>query len=230
MITIRTAVFETNSSSEHCIVYHKEARDPSEFPPLNADGILEIEVKHLWQCGEAGTETGDVRDIIEYLCVLAINCFPWRDEEKAIGNSLSKTDCLLDIQYAYEKAGLEAPKGFYAYFLDVDGNRHDFEGINNKNWINGADESGTVEYWIDRSYNEMDKDGFEKYYAAHPELFANAIRAKHCIGINHNLCWDSYAKSTDHFDAGYGGDADPDENYTPGDLLTTKSELSFYRT
>ena len=92
MITIRTAVFETNSSSEHCIVYHKEARDPSEFPPLNADGILEIEVKHLWQCGEAGTETGDVRDIIEYLCVLAINCFPWRDEEKAIGNSLSKTD------------------------------------------------------------------------------------------------------------------------------------------
>ena len=62
MLTIRNQVFETNSSSEHCISFSQEYRTADEFPKLNKDGILEVEIKHYWTCGAEGTETDNVSD------------------------------------------------------------------------------------------------------------------------------------------------------------------------
>lgn len=225
MRTIRHNVFETNSSSEHCIAFNPMLRTPDEFPKLTPDGILEIEVKHNWECGEPGTDTSSLEAIIEYLCVLAIHCSPYPDTEK-VGNTVSKKQFLDEIKYAYEKMGLPQPTDFYAYFLDTDGNRHEYLGDKQTNWINAKDGDGNIEVDIDGMSHWYTQEEFDAYCEKHPDEIAKCIRSKHCIGINHNLCWKSYDTVTDRFDTGMWDT----ESRSSSDLLMTRSELYFYRT
>ena len=73
METFRYGSFETNSSSEHTMTYCSDPRTADELPELAENGNLEIEIKHFWHCGGEGCETSDLRDIIEYLYMLAAN-------------------------------------------------------------------------------------------------------------------------------------------------------------
>lgn len=109
MKTIRTSVFETNSSSEHCLTLSTEPRQKEEFPALTDDGVLELEVTRFWECSDE-CDTEILRDIMEYIAVLADAC---NDTESG----------LRMIQRAYEEAGLAAPKSIYLYVVDELGKR-----------------------------------------------------------------------------------------------------------
>jgi hypothetical protein len=89
-------------------------RTPDEFPVPNEDGILEIEVTRYWQCDDECV-TSNLRDIIEYICVLAD------------GSGNDHKGALEVLRTQYEEAGLTPPKDFYLYVVDIDGHRHPYE-------------------------------------------------------------------------------------------------------
>ena len=123
MRTIRKYVFETNSSSMHCITFCNEdlgadgklvERTTDEYPVPNEDGVLEIEVTRYWECSDLCI-TSNLRDIIEYFCVLAD------------GSGYDHKGALELLRNQYEAAGLTPPKDFYLYVVDMDGNRISYE-------------------------------------------------------------------------------------------------------
>ncbi len=126
MRTIRKSVFETNSSSMHCITVCNEdlgadgkpvKRTTDEYPVPNEDGVLEIEVTRYWECSDQCV-TSNLRDIIEYICVLAD------------GSDGDHKGALELLQDQYEVTGLTPPKDFYLYVVDMDGNKISYESGN----------------------------------------------------------------------------------------------------
>ena len=113
MRTVRQNVFETNSSSMHTLTITSERRMPNEFPPLSEDRCLDIEVTRFWH-GSPACHTENLRDIIEYICVLA----------EASNND--HAGALKLLQERYTAAGLTPPEDFRLYVVDIDGNRVDY--------------------------------------------------------------------------------------------------------
>ena len=126
MRTVRKSVFETNSSSMHCITFCNEdlgadgklvERTTDEYPVPNEDGVLEIEVTRYWECSDLCI-TSNLRDIIEYICVLAD------------GSGNDHKGALELLRNQYEAAGLTPPKDFYLYVVDMYGNKISYESGN----------------------------------------------------------------------------------------------------
>ena len=113
MRTVRQNVFETNSSSMHTLTIMSERRTPNEFPPLSEDGCLDIEVTRYWHSAKT-CHTENLRDIIEYICVLA----------EASNND--HDGALQLLRERYTAAGLTPPEDFRLYVVDIDGNRVDY--------------------------------------------------------------------------------------------------------
>ena len=120
MFSIRSNVFETNSSSEHALKVNRDVpRQKEEFPPLNEQGIVEIEATRYW---ESGVSVSSVRDIMEYICLLGYSV------EHNFDSALAH------IKNAYEEIGLPAPKGILVYVVDHYGKRHAYT---DDDYING---------------------------------------------------------------------------------------------
>lgn len=227
MRTIRQHVFETNSSSEHCVSVSNELRTADEFPKLTDDGVLEIEARIKWECGQPGTNTDSVRDILDYFCMLAYNLYQWDAREETV-KKLHKeafNDVLEAAQRAYENVGLEPPKAIFYYYTDVDGNKYrydgQFDGID-KIWA--PDGSGIIECITGDTWNAYEETAFEQYAKDHPDRFAKCIRTKYPFGINHNLTFGSFDDV--YFEEGYCSE----ESYGLDDLLQKRFTLEFYRT
>ncbi len=227
MRTIRYNVFETNSSSEHCVTVSDELRTADEFPKLTDDGVLEIEAKINWECGQPGTVTDNVRDILDYLCMLAYCVHPWDVPSQTTKQlrDAAFNHVLYEAQCAYQNVGLEPPKSIYYYYTDINGNRYRYDGqADGIDKIWAIDGDGIIECIIDNQFDRFSKEDFEKYAKDNPDVIAKCIRTKYPFGINHNLCYGSFDNIT--FDEGYYGD----EDYGIHDLLTKRFTLHFYRT
>lgn len=111
MRTVRAHVFETNSSSEHCMTIDKDRtpRTADEFPELNPDGTLSIEVTRFWKCSKECV-TDVLRDIMEYILVLADACNDYKSGVEM-------------IQAGYRTAGLTQPTDVILYVVDENGQR-----------------------------------------------------------------------------------------------------------
>lgn len=224
MRTIRHNVFETNSSSEHCISFSKEYRIADEFPKLNKDCILEVEIKHYWTCGAEGTVTDNVSDIIEYLCALAVNCATKYPE--------SMNQVLNDIKYAYANVGLEHPKGLDIYVVDDYNRKIPYYWLVNQeiDYV-VMDNEGYYECNFPSLHNffdTMDEKEFETFCRLHAGfMYEKVTKISRQIGLACNLIFDDYKSSIkdihpyEHYD---------DLSYDAQDLLLHKSTLSFYHT
>ena len=227
MKTIRKHVFETNSSSEHCVTVSDTLRTADEFPTLTADGVLEIEAKIKWECGQDGTFTDDLRDILDYLCILAYHLTPWQanaDHTQRIRDT-SYQELLSEVQSAYTDVGLEPPKSIYYYYTDTDGNRHTYagqDGVSNCIWA--PDRGGMIEAVIDGKWMWFTSEDLARFEHNNPDKVAKCIRTKYPFGINHNLLWGKF--SNIRFDERDDGETD----YGIEDLLHKRFTLHFYRT
>ena len=230
METFRYGSFETNSSSEHTMTYCSDPRTADELPELAENGNLEIEIKHFWHCGGEGCETSDLRDIIEYLYMLAANAgtvdiYPGTPEESFAAYEDQ-------IRSLYEFFGKEPPKHVTAYFLDVNDQRHEYR--NNGSlyefpvFVNGLKENEGYEIFMDgHDYFESPEDFHKEFYPNHKGALDKGVWAKHCIGIACGLSWCPYTHSANYF---YDCYDENDDNRTAWDLLTTKSTLEFIHT
>ncbi len=224
MHTIRKHVFETNSSSEHCISFSKEYRTADEFPKLNKDGILEVEIKHYWSCGALGTTTDKLVDIIEYLCAVAVTCASKYPE--------SMDQVLADIKYAYANVGLETPKGLDIYVVD-EHKRH----IPYRQIVNAE-----VDYVVldddllyecnfpslNGFFDRMDNEEFKRFCHLHQGfMYEKVVKVNRQIGLDYNIIFEDYRQSVedirpyDYYD---------DTRYDAKDLLLSKSTLDFKHT
>lgn len=224
MRTIRQHVFETNSSSEHSITFSKELRSPEDFPKLDADGILKVEVKHYWTCGGAGTCTSDVKDIIEYLCTLAVHCASKFPD--------SMTQVLNDIKYAYANMALPTPKGIEVYVVDDKGIRHPYHQLVNEevDYV-VMDEDMNYECCfrsLNNYYETMRPSEFKEFCRLHQGYIdEKVVVISRQVGLACNLIWDDYKRSTEDM---YSTDIGDENSYDGKDLLVNKSTLSFFHT
>lgn len=226
MKTIRPCVFETNSSSEHCITVSDELRTADEMPALNPDGILEIEAKIKWECGQPGTTTDDVRDIMDYLCAMAFCLTPWdaSAEAQKLVRTKSFESLLWYVQEAYKSLGLEPPKGIFYYFTDVNGKKYRYDGTGMDNVIKAPDGDGIIEAVIDGEWDQFTEEDFAVFEKRFPSKVAKCIRTKYPIDVNHNLMYGEFSELS--FEEYYCGE----ETYGIKDLLTKRFTLDFYRT
>ena len=233
METFRYGSFETNSSSEHTMTYCSDPRTADELPELAENGNLEIEIKHFWHCGGEGCTTDDLRDIIEYLFMVAANA-----DKTDISREESFEKFEDEIRGLYEYFGKEPPKHVTGYFLDVNDNRHEYKNSSSTHklpvFVNGLkvvagcpDETGR-EVIIGEEYEFLGDAEFQKdFYPAHKDVLDQGVWAKHSIGIACGLCWSSYPYAASRFYDCYKSN---DEECTAWDLLTTKSMLHFIHT
>ena len=222
MRTIRNHVFETNSSSEHCISFSKEYRTADEFPKLNKDGILEVEIKHYWTCGAEGTETDNVSDIIEYLCALAVNCATKYPE--------SMNQVLNDIKYAYANVGLDPPKGLDIYVVDDYNCKIPYYQLANQeiDYV-VMDAEGYYECnfpSLHGFFDTMDGKEFETFCRLHAGfMYEKVTKISRQIGLACNLIFEDYLQSTARI---YPYNDYDDDRYNAQDLLLNKSALHFH--
>lgn len=159
METFRSGTFETNSSSTHCLSVTKETRHVSAFPELNADGSIDIEAKHYWECDES-CHTVVLEEIIEYICMLGYAC------ERNLDSALRL------VQEGYEIAGLKPPTKINLYAVTRDGSRISYTEPGCR-YINGPrrDYYGneTQYYYI---YVPVGKDELER------KLFTHTLHAE----------------------------------------------------
>ena len=223
MRTIRQQVFETNSSSEHCIAFVDAKRKPDEFPVVRSDGVLEIEVKHYWECGAVDTITNKVVDIIEYLYCVAMSCSV--DRPASMGLFLD------DLRRAYETYGLVPPTDVHGYVVDDKGTRHKYNDIVHDSVDYMMPYSPTfIECYFNSllGYKGMGKAEFEEFYRLHKGYVdEKVIKFPRRIGIDPNIIWEDYHHSTEQITELNSQD---DKSYTALDLLITPSTLYFYRT
>lgn len=105
MKTIRSHVFETNSSSMHSMTYSPNRRSIDEFPVPDADGILHVELKRYWECG-VEYDPSSLADIIEYLCAQSVfSSTSWKWETGCSPFDQSHAACLELLQDAYNSVG-----------------------------------------------------------------------------------------------------------------------------
>jgi hypothetical protein len=249
MRTIRQSVFETNSSTTHCVTYTKKykdideipLRDKSEFPALNANGELEVELNIYWDMDVRERDDIDLNSvdtIIKYLTAHAVfSCHEtlWsRKNQETIDHfDENHQELLKDIQYAYKTMGLEVPVDIKPYFLDKDDNKIFVTKDNVYKWhtVYGAND------WYS-SKKEWQK-AIDERIKRNPDA-ANWPYAKYYIGIcGNDLSSYSYASATHYFEDmtnGYNWDWDSEKNeddqleITTHDILTKQISLSFYHT
>jgi hypothetical protein len=221
MRTIRQQVFETNSSSEHCIAFVDAKRKPEEFPVVPDNGVLEIEVKHFWECGGTGVITNKVVDIIEYLYCIAMGCVACNRPE-------SMEQFLTDLKNAYQAYGLIPPTSVYGYFLDDKDNRHPYEDLVYDRIDYVMEYSPAfVECYFNSldGYHGMSRKEFDEFCRLHRGYVdEKVIRPKQRVGISSNLFYEDYNYSTEITEK----DPVDDTYYTGYDLLVTPSTLYFY--
>ena len=139
MKTIRRKVFETNSSTTHCVTFTKRyanlfavpLRDVSEFPALNANNELEIELDVFWDMDVIYNPNFDfskVDAVIKYLCAQAVfssqeTLFSRRNHEIRSHFDDNHKAFLKDLQDAYTIMGLTAPVDVKPYVLDINDNK-----------------------------------------------------------------------------------------------------------
>lgn len=245
MRTIRRGVFETNSSTTHCATYTKTykhiadipLRDKKEFPTLNADGTLDVELFVYWDMEVRERDDIDlssVKTIIEYLAAHAVfSCHEtlWsrKNNEEIYHYNDNHANFVRDVQKAYQTVGLTAPTDVRPYFLDTGDNKIYITEDNINKWFFPFEEYP----WFDK-HSEWDKyvkDTIEK----NPEA-VNWPYAKHYIGMcGNDLCCSSYEHATDYYnDMSQGWDGSEEEsdedNITTNDMLTRQISLSFYHT
>lgn len=245
MKTIRRGVFETNSSTTHCATYTKTykrisdipLRDVSEFPALNSDGTLDIELFVYWDIEVRERDDIDlssVKTIIEYLAAHAIfSCHEtlWsrKNNEVIYHYNDNHKLFLADIQKAYQTMGLKAPTDVRPYFLDINDNKIYITEDNIDKWFFPFEEYP----WFDKQ-SEYD-NYIKKTIKRNPDA-VNWPYAKHYIGMcGNDLCCSSYENATDYYDdmsrSWDGRDYDSNENnITTNDMLTRQISLSFYHT
>ena len=71
MITVRPNVFETNSSSEHCLTVEDGMRDIEEFPIPDDTGTVHIP---MLRNGDDLDETTNFVSLVQYLVMVATEC------------------------------------------------------------------------------------------------------------------------------------------------------------
>jgi len=224
MRTVRPNVFETNSSSEHCITFSKEYRTADEFPKLNKDGILEVEIKHYWTCGALGTTTNKVTDIIEYLCALAVNC--------ASKYPASMDQLMEDLTIAYKNVNLDHPKGVEVYVVDDYDRKVPYYKLANQEVdyvvINSDGYYECNFPNLNNFFAEMSREDFAEFERLHKGfMYEKVVKISRQIGLSYNLIFGDYKSSIDDI---YPSDISDDNRYDAQDLLLHKSKLSFFHT
>ena len=245
MKTIRRGVFETNSSTTHCATYTKTynhiadipLRDKKEFPTLNADGTLDVELFVYWDIEVRERDDIDlssVKTIIEYLTAHAVfSCHEtlWsRKNNEVIYHYKDNHEYLVrDVQKAYQTVGLKAPTDVRPYFLDVGDNKIYITEDNINKWFFPFEEYP----WFD---NKSEWDKYVKKTLKNNPDAANWPYAKHYIGMcGNDLCSSSYEIATNYYDDmahdwdGSYEESDEDK-ITTNDMLTRQMSLSFYHT
>lgn len=247
MKTIRHGVFETNSSTTHCATYTKTykhiadipLRDKSEFPALNPDGTLDVELDIYWDMEVRERDDVDlstVGTIIKYLAAHAVfsSCETlWSRKNREIVYHYNDNHARLleDLQKAYKTIGLPAPTDVRPYFLDINDNKIYITQDNINKWFYPYEEYP----WFDKK-KDWEK-AIQKTIKGNPEA-VNWPYAKHYIGMcGNDLCTSSYERATDYYtDMTHGYDCDDEEdenksdNITTNDMLTRQISLSFYHT
>lgn len=251
MKTIRRKVFETNSSTTHCVTFTKKyenlyavpLRDVSEFPALNANNELEIELDVFWDMDVIDNPNLDftkVGAIIKYLCAQSVfssqeTLFSRRNHEIRNHFDDNHKAFLKDLQDAYSIMGLTVPIDVKPYVLDINDNKIYVTKDNLFKWFCPFDEQtwySTKKDW---------KESIKKQIEVNPEA-KNWPYLKHYIGVcGNDLCCNSYDNATSYytdFTNGYECWEDNNnnkvddsfENITTVDVLTRQINLSFYHT
>lgn len=229
----------------HCLTVGKEPRTKEEFPVLGENGILELEVTRYWQSSEE-CDTTNLRDIIEYLAVLADGC-------NDIDSGLEL------IQMGYRLHGLKAPTGLFLYVVDMHGNRipynDEYISINPDIWsditvslrIDDDEDSNAPDsiaamkscltamgkqprYWVDFTIDE-----FKQFRSACPDIIPVEYTKRlgelpfieHTVGISANCLTDATLDGALRF-LSSGRDCYNDEPPDYMDAFRYKSRLFFY--
>lgn len=248
MKTIRHKVFETNSSTTHCITFENEKkvksksdiprRDPKEFPELNENGELEVEMNIYWDDDVRNNELIDLHSadgVIKYITAHAVfsnikTMYGRRNPETKDNFDANHIALLNDIQKAYKIMGLKPPVDVKPYTLDVNDKKIFITKDTNNKWI----------LPVDTRWGENKKDWekrLKKRIKENPEV-AKYPHLKYNIGMcGNDLCGSSYESCLAHFsleyivtDWDYSGDSDGDMNIDTVDVLTHDIGLSFYHT
>lgn len=243
MKTIRKNVFETNSSTTHCISFSKEykniteipMRDKSEFPALNADGDLEIELDTFWDSDvrENDWDFSSVEVFIKYLCAQAVfsyqeSIYGCRKNTEYVDNfEKNHVAFLKDLKEAYIAVGLTPPNDFKPYFIDVNDNKVYVNKDNNDKWFNTFENSW---YSDKREYNRYINNTKKK----HPDA-VNWPYTKYRIGVcGNDLSHYSYESATKYYESNVSfydsTDEDSEMEFNTVDVLTRKVTLGFYHT
>ena len=244
MRTIRKRVFETNSSTTHCISFSKDykkitdipLRDKSEFPALDANGNLEIELNIYWDNDVVQTDMdfSSAEVFIKYLAAQAVfsslECLYGGRKNTEYKNHYDKNhvDFLKDLQNAYLKIGLTPPNDVRPYFLDINDNKIYFNKDNVYNWFDTYDNS-----WYD-SKKDYDRN-IAKRIKKNPDA-ANWPYAKNKMGVcGNDLSHNSYEDATHYFESNFSywnddenEESNNDFDFTTVDVLTRKVTLGFY--
>ena len=251
MKTIRRKVFETNSSTTHCVTFTKRyanlfavpLRDVSEFPKLNTNNELEIELDVFWVMDVIGNSNFDfskVEAIIKYLCAQAVfssqeTLFSRRNNEIINHFDDNHKAFLKDLQVAYSIMGLTVPVDVKPYVLDINDNKIYVTKDNLNKWFYPFEE----QTWY--SSKKEWKKSIEKKIEVKPEA-KNWPYLKHYIGVcGNDLSCSSYKRATsyytdftdgyDRWEDNYNNKVDDSfENITTLDVLTRQMNLSFYHT
>lgn len=243
MRTIRESVFETNSSTTHCVTISKQFktvkdvpfRSPSEFPKLNANKELEVEMNIYWDMDvlDKSIDLSSVDTIIKYITAHAVysseeTLYSRKNHEVINHFDENHENLLHDIQEAYEIIGLEAPVDIKPYFLDENDNKIYITKDNVYHWH--------TPYSEDSWYNNKKewKIALNKKIKTIPGSATWPI-TKYNIGMcGNDLCGYTYNEATYHFENmsnGFDWDRDEkNEDLTTIDMLTKQVTLSFYHT
>lgn len=248
MKTVRHGVFETNSSTTHCITFSKDyknvddipLRNPAELPILNEDGNLEVELNVYWDIDvrdSGDLDLNSVDTIIKYLAAHAVFSsreILWSRHNHEIRNNFDKNhkDFLNDIQQAYKVLNQTPPKDIKIYTLDVDDNKIYITKDNLYKWFIPYNDNwySSKKDWIDKVNNTIKKN---------PEA-ADWPHLKYNIGVcGNDLSSHSYEEATNYYDNSLTM-YDWESRSTPENdgnteldtvaILTRQVALSFYHT
>lgn len=245
MKTIRRGVFETNSSTTHCATYSKSyknitdipLRNASEFPKLNENNELEVELNIYWDMQvreDDSIDLSSVDTVIKYLAAHAVfssteTLYSRKNHETIYNYDKNHKELLHDIQEAYKTMGLTVPVDVRPYFLDVNDNKIYITTENINKWFIPYEGS-----WYDtkREWQQYVK----KTITRNPDA-VNWPYAKYYIGMcGNDLCCSSYECATEYYEDlsnGYNWDEEREEDevgITTHDMLTRQISLSFYHT
>lgn len=242
MKTIRRNVFETNSSTTHCITISKQYksltdipyRKASEFPKLNENNELEVELNIFWDMevlGDTSIDLNSVDVIIKYLCSHAVfssqeTLFSRRNHETRDNFDKNHAEFLKDIQDAYKIMELPIPVDVKPFVYDINDKKVYITKDNLYKWFLPYDVNSwfsTKKAWQADINKKIKKNSEAK----------NWPYIKYNIGLcGNDLCHDSYESATSYYtDFTYGYDSWDKEtvkDITTIDLLTKQMSLSFY--